>query len=186
MLSRISGAAGCHALVTRQCNLTWTGFWDGNFWRVISMDEFLHSFLILHSAFLCARREESLVRKCANNNFSFRQCRNHLLRPCVSYSMADWTPFYPCFIWGTGAEIPLILMTRCYLDLCWSNFELTGWNECSANQKHYPDLGSDRSSVWTNFCTRFSYFILRWNHLSGVAKCRLFSPAEWEAAVYID
>ena len=32
----------------------------------------------------------------------------------------------------------------------------------SANQKHYPDLGSDTSSVW-NFCTRFSDVIWQGN-----------------------
>ena len=35
-------------------------------------------------------------------------------------------------------------------------------NFASTNQKHYPDLGSDASSVW-NFCTRFSDFISRGN-----------------------
>ena len=32
----------------------------------------------------------------------------------------------------------------------------------STNQKHYPDLGSDASSVW-NFCARFSDVISRGN-----------------------
>ena len=35
-----------------------------------------------------------------------------------------------------------------------------GYKPC--NQKHYPDLGSDTSSVW-NFCTHFSDIILRRN-----------------------
>ena len=33
----------------------------------------------------------------------------------------------------------------------------------STNQKHYPDLGSDTSSVW-NFCARLSDVISRGNH----------------------
>ena len=37
---------------------------------------------------------------------------------------------------------------------------LTGWSKLSANQKHYPDLGSVASSVW-NFCPRFSDVISR-------------------------
>ena len=44
---------------------------------------------------------------------------------------------------------------------------------------HYPDLGTDASSVW-NFCARFS---LR-RHLAGkpvVAKSQLFSQARWRA-----
>ena len=53
---------------------------------------------------------------------------------------------------------------------------------------HYPDLGSDASSVWNfcthfsdvktvwNFCARFSDVI--WRETSGsIAKCRLFSQA---------
>ena len=51
-----------------------------------------------------------------------------------------------------------------------------GWKFASTNQKHYPDLGSDASSVW-NFCTRFSDVI--WRETSGdVAKCRLLSKAK--------
>ena len=50
----------------------------------------------------------------------------------------------------------------------------------TTNQKHYPDLGSDVSSVW-NFCARFSDVI--WRETSGsVAKCRLFSQATYKAA----
>ena len=41
--------------------------------------------------------------------------------------------------------------------------------------RHYPDLGSDASSVW-NFYVRFSDVI--WRGTSGsVAKCRQFSQA---------
>ena len=43
----------------------------------------------------------------------------------------------------------------------------------STSQKHYPDLGSDTSSVW-NFCARFSDVILR-ETVDGVVKCQLFS-----------
>ena len=39
---------------------------------------------------------------------------------------------------------------------------LIGWKFASNNQKHYPDLGSDASSVW-NFCTCFSDVISRGN-----------------------
>ena len=37
---------------------------------------------------------------------------------------------------------------------------LIGWKSPSTNQKHYPDLRSDASTVW-NFCTCFSDVILR-------------------------
>ena len=39
---------------------------------------------------------------------------------------------------------------------------LIGWKFASTNQKHYPDLGSDASSVW-NFCTCFLDVISRGN-----------------------
>ena len=39
---------------------------------------------------------------------------------------------------------------------------LVGWNFASTNQKHYPDLDSDASSVW-NLCARFSNVISRGN-----------------------
>ena len=39
---------------------------------------------------------------------------------------------------------------------------LIGWKFASNNQKHYPDLGSDASSVW-NFCACFSDVISRGN-----------------------
>ena len=37
---------------------------------------------------------------------------------------------------------------------------LIGWKSPSTNQKHYPDLGSDASTVW-NFCACFSDVISR-------------------------
>ena len=45
--------------------------------------------------------------------------------------------------------------------------------QISANQKHYPDLGSDASSVW-NFFARFSD-VISWEVSGGVVKCQLFS-----------
>ena len=53
------------------------------------------------------------------------------------------------------------------------------WHWCTfwSNQKHYPDLGSDTSSVW-NFCTVFvSQTSFRGKTGGGVAKCRLFSQS---------
>ena len=47
------------------------------------------------------------------------------------------------------------------------------WKSISTNQKHYPDLGSDESSVLVSQ-TSFG------GETSGsVAKCRLFSQARW-------
>ena len=53
-----------------------------------------------------------------------------------------------------------ILMTHHYQDLR----SASDWLEISLNpnQKHYPDLGSDASSVW-NVCARFSAVIWREN-----------------------
>ena len=44
----------------------------------------------------------------------------------------------------------------------------------STNQKHYPDLGKDASSVW-NFCTRFSDVISRGNRLWRLDVSSVFS-----------
>ena len=41
--------------------------------------------------------------------------------------------------------------------------EIPYWWRGTTNQKRYPDLGTDASSVW-NFCTRFSDVISRRNH----------------------
>ena len=45
-------------------------------------------------------------------------------------------------------------------------------NSASINQKHYPDLASDASSVW-NFCGDF----ICGESTAGVTKCHLFSKA---------
>ena len=53
---------------------------------------------------------------------------------------------------------------------------LIGWKFTLSNHTHYPDLGSDLSSVW-NFCALCSDVISRGNQSDGVAKCLLFSEA---------
>ena len=47
------------------------------------------------------------------------------------------------------------------------------------NQKHYPNLGSDVSSVW-NFCL-ISQKSFGGKTSGSVAKCRLFSQATWSS-----
>ena len=49
------------------------------------------------------------------------------------------------------------------------------WEFDSANQKHYPDLGSDASSVWISALVSPTSF--GGETSGGVAKCRLFSQA---------
>ena len=73
-------------------------------------------------------------------------------------------------VWEARTEIPYWwrVTTQIWVML------LTGWSKnfprCTTNQKHYPDLGSDASSVW-NFGARFE-------EASGCfAKCGLFSQA---------
>ena len=43
---------------------------------------------------------------------------------------------------------------------------LIGWNFASTDQKPYPDLGGNKSSVW-NFCDRFSDVISRGNQVKA-------------------
>ena len=63
--------------------------------------------------------------------------------------------------WHVTFQICIVLL------IDWSKF--SKWHDQSeaTNQKHYPDLGSDVSSVW-NFCAHFSDVILRenqwWHH----------------------
>ena len=52
---------------------------------------------------------------------------------------------------------------------------LIGWKFASSNQRHYPDLGWDRSWVW-NFCARFLQ-AFRGKTTGGVPKWRLFSQS---------
>ena len=64
----------------------------------------------------------------------------------------------PNDVWETSAEIPywwhVTSQIWVVLLIGWINF-----SRGTTNQKHYPDLGSDASSVW-NFCARFSNVIL--------------------------
>ena len=60
-------------------------------------------------------------------------------------------------VWGTREENS-ISMTRHHPDLSSASYRL----KLSTNEKHYPDLGSDASSVW-NFCSCSSDVISRGN-----------------------
>ena len=64
-------------------------------------------------------------------------------------------------IWEMSAEIPYWwrVTTQIWIVLLIGR---AAW-ESSTNQKHYPDLGSDASSVW-NLCAHFSDVISRGNH----------------------
>ena len=67
----------------------------------------------------------------------------------------------PNYVWEKSAEIPCWwrVTTQIWVVLLigWINF-----SRGTTNQKQYPDLGSDASSVW-NFCARFSDVIWRGN-----------------------
>ena len=58
---------------------------------------------------------------------------------------------------------------------CWSKLSCS----ISANQKNYPDLGSDASSVW-NFCTHLLDFIIHRETSGDIAKYQLFSQATFQ------
>ena len=62
-------------------------------------------------------------------------------------------------VWETSAEIPYWwrATTQIWVVL------LIGWKSASSNQKHFPDLVCEKSSVW-NFCVRSSDVISRENH----------------------
>ena len=71
----------------------------------------------------------------------------------------------------TSAEIPYwwYIATQIWVML------LIGWSKFSANKKHFPDLGSVKSSL-RNFCTHLSDVIRETS--SGITKCELFSEAK--------
>ena len=62
-------------------------------------------------------------------------------------------------VWGTSAEIPFWwqVTTQIWVVLLIANF-----SRGTTNQKYYPDMGSDTSSV-RNFCSRSTDVILRGN-----------------------
>ena len=78
----------------------------------------------------------------------------------------------PNDVWETSAEIPYWwrVTTQIWLVVPGGKFD-------SANQKHYPDLGSDASSVW-NFCVRFSDVISGGNQCWRCEMSAVFSGYE--------
>ena len=71
-------------------------------------------------------------------------------------------------VWEMTIEIPHWWCTTTQIRVV----PLIGWKIASSNQKRYPDLGSDRSSVW-NSCGCFSDIISKGTS-GGVRKCGLF------------
>ena len=74
-------------------------------------------------------------------------------------------------------------MTRHHPDLSSASYRL----KLSTNEKHYPDLGSDASSVW-NFCSCSSDVISRgnktkkwWRHENSKTRLPLFFPTRLTA-----
>ena len=70
-------------------------------------------------------------------------------------------------VWEMTIEVPHWLCTTTQIRVV-----PLGWKIASSNQKHYPGLGSDRSSVW-NSCGCFSDIISKGTS-GGVRKCGLF------------
>ena len=85
--------------------------------------------------------------------------------------MQPWVSLQNDF-WGTIKEIPFWwgVATQVWVVL-WIY-----WKFASINQKHYPDMGGDASSVWKFFCCSWTSFCRETN--GGVAKCCLFSSGD--------
>ena len=75
--------------------------------------------------------------------------------------------WFPCKMMSEKQHRNSILMMHHYSDLGIASDWLKQISHGTTNQKHYPDLGSNASSVW-NFCARFSDVISwgnqRWRH----------------------
>ena len=69
-------------------------------------------------------------------------------------------------VWETSAEIPYRWRVT---SQTWV-VRLISWKFVPTNQKHYPDLGGDASSVW-NFCTLLSDVISVVADFSGYSNC---------------
>ena len=78
----------------------------------------------------------------------------HNYRFFLLHNVASWKPFY-C---GTTLRVRTYIFVPC------GKF-------ASTNQKHYPDLGTDASSVW-NFCTPVSTSFCE-ETSGGIRKCLL-------------
>ena len=81
-------------------------------------------------------------------------------------------------VWETRAEIPY-----------WSRVtsqtwvvRLICWKLVPTNQKHYPDLGGDASSVW-NFFTRLSDVISVVADFSGYSNCLKWDTVWWSSVM---
>ena len=68
-----------------------------------------------------------------------------------------------------------ILMTHHYADL--GSASETHFLCSMTNQKHYPYLGSDMSSVWNYFSACFSDIISQGKYCKNLANCQLFCQA---------
>ena len=83
--------------------------------------------------------------------------------------------WFPCKMMSEKQHRNSILMMHHYSDLGIASDWLKQISYGTTNQKHYPDLSSDASSVW-NFCA-VSQTSFRGETRGGVAKCWLFSQA---------
>ena len=101
----------------------------------------------------CCSRLHVALKERKNREVENVACANsgHFATPPLVSQRKDF--------WETSAEIPYWWRVTSHI---WVVL-LIGWKSASFNQKHYPDLRSERSSVW-NFCVRSSDVISRENH----------------------
>ena len=85
------------------------------------------------------------------------------------------------YVWEMSAEIPYWWRTTTQIWVV----PLIGWKFDSSNQKHYPDLGSDTSSVW-DFYARSSDVISRGNQWLRRKTSAVFSGyGSWIFSLFI-
>ena len=83
-------------------------------------------------------------------------------------------------VWEMSAEIPYWwrVTTQIWVVLLIAR---DAWEFDLTNQKHYPDLGSDESSVW-NFCPRFSDVI--WYGVPSPPKLKVDHNIQLESVTF--
>ena len=129
----------------------------------------LLNFIHVHNNFPSLSQHRTRCIFCNSNiALAWENSRYLVIPPLVSPRNDVWN----------STEIPYLVWWR----VATQTWALSFWlvvplvKFASTNQQHYPNLGSDASSVW-NFCARFSDVISGGNR-SCVAKCRLFSQAD--------
>ena len=141
-------------------------------WKILSLSCLLHKYINYRCKFFFLLFGRKPITWPANNCLQIMVCHAQCRLAWENSRHLTTTPLVspPNDVWETSSENPywwrVTPQIWVGLLICRARGKFD-----STNQKHYPDLGSEASSV-PNFCTRFG------KTSGSVAKCRLFSLAK--------